>query len=175
MNNFKLITLISSSVIGSSSSLVSNVVGLKGEDSINYYSTYREEANGVEFPIRVKEKESHQVIPWTDLTPSKPIGQEVYETLEWRLKKFDRKHPFVATVAPDWSTLWDASIDSKRGQKYLQANMSKDWILCSYRLKFAGLDGWIGFTTGKPMHLNVIYAVTPTSHREYHNFWFLIK
>ena len=46
MNNFKLITLISSSVIGSSSSLV---------------------------------KESHQVIPWTDLTPS---GQEVYETLE---------------------------------------------------------------------------------------------
>lgn len=79
MNNFKLITLISSSVIVSSSSLVSNVVGLKGEDSINYYSTYREEANGVEFPIRVKEKESHQVIPWTDLTPS---GQEVYETLE---------------------------------------------------------------------------------------------
>ena len=131
--------------------------------------------DGVEFPIRVKEKESHQVIPWTDLTPAKPIGQEVYETLEWRLKKFDRKHPFVATVAPDWSTLWDASIDSKRGQKYLQANMSKDWILCSYRLKFAGLDGWIGFTTGKLMHLNVIYAVTPTSHREYHDFWFLIK
>ena len=38
--------------------------------------------DGVEFPIRVKEKESHQVIPWTDLTPAKPIGQEVYETLE---------------------------------------------------------------------------------------------